>query len=159
MVNSMLYPPIREHIGRDRRLSAAVPVSGMSGLIALLVLAQSVAAQSVAVQKVDFDKEIRPLLVSHCLECHRGPESKGGLDLSDPQLFARGGDSGQVIVPGSASESLLWERVSEDEMPPKHSLGKSQKRTLRNWIDQGASWSGGPLDMFSITTDSRAGRD
>ena len=28
-----------------------------------------------------------------------------------------GGDEGPAIVPGSADTSLLWQRISEDEMP------------------------------------------
>ena len=34
-------------------------------------------------QSIDFDKQIAPILVSHCLECHQGSEPKGGLNLTE----------------------------------------------------------------------------
>ena len=110
-------------------------------------------------QSIDFDKRVAPILVSRCLECHRGEEPEGGLKLTEQPFVAKGGDTGPAIVPGKASESLLWERVSSDEMPPKHPLSKEEKATLRQWIEEGAKWGESGLDLFSITTDSRAGRD
>ena len=108
---------------------------------------------------VDFDKEIAPILVSHCLECHRGDEPEGGLNLTELALVKKGGDSGAAIVVGKAADSLLWQRVSSDEMPPKHPLRTTEKQTLKTWIDEGAGWGNATLDLFSISTDSRAGRD
>ncbi len=110
-------------------------------------------------QAVDFDKQIAPILASHCLECHRGDEPEGGLSLTELALVKKGGDSGSAVVVGNASDSLLWERVSSDEMPPKHPLTNAEKQTLKQWLDEGATWGDVPLDFFSITTDSRAGRD
>ncbi len=110
-------------------------------------------------QSIDFESQIAPILVSHCMECHRGPEPKGGLNLTEQTLAQRGGDGGAAIVAGSAQNSSLWERVSTDEMPPKHPLSDRQKAALKQWIDEGANWNGGPLDLFSITTESRSGRN
>lgn len=110
-------------------------------------------------QAIDFDKQIAPILVSHCLECHRGVDSEGGLDLTERALMHNGGDSGEAIIAGNAAESLLWERIRSDEMPPEHPLSNAKKATLKQWIDEGAKWGNSAIDMFSITTDSRAGRD
>ncbi len=110
-------------------------------------------------QAIDFDKQIAPLLATHCLECHRGDEPEGGLSLTELALVKKGGDSGAAVGVGKAADSLLWERVSSDEMPPKHPLTKAEKQALKQWIDEGAGWGDGPLDLFSTTTDSRAGRD
>jgi hypothetical protein len=110
-------------------------------------------------QMIDFDKQIAPILVSHCLECHRGSDPEGGLNLTERALAQQGGDSGKAIVVGHAAESLLWERVSSDEMPPKYPLSNAKKAMLKQWIYEGAKWGDGALDMFSITTESRAGRD
>jgi hypothetical protein len=50
-----------------------------------------------------------------------------------------GGDSGPAVIPGMAKDSLLWKRVSLDEMPPgKEKLSLSQKKVIENWIDGGA---------------------
>jgi hypothetical protein len=71
----------------------------------------------------------------------------------------RGGESGSAITPGDATGSRLWERVSGDEMPPKHPLSEQDKNTLRQWLDEGAAWGEGSLDPLAATTSTRAGRD
>ncbi len=116
-------------------------------------------AISTADSLVDFDLHVAPLLVSHCLECHSGSEVKGGLSLADKTLAAAGGDSGPSIVLGNAEKSLLWERVSSDEMPPKHPLNDAEKTVIKRWIDQGAIWGMSPIDRFAWTTPTRGGRD
>lgn len=110
-------------------------------------------------QTIDFDKEIAPILVSHCLECHQGNEPEGGLNLSELPALMKGGESGKVVYTGNAEKSLLWERVRSDEMPPEHPLNDQEKTKVKRWIDEGAIWGNGPLDLFSLTTDQRAGRD
>jgi len=60
---------------------------------------------------VPFDKEVAPLLVARCLDCHGGSKPRGGLDLSRQKAARGGGDSGPAIVPGNAAASLLWKHV------------------------------------------------
>jgi len=91
----------------------------LSALVCIIASWQLTPSQA---QTIDFDKQIAPILVSHCLECHRGSSPEGGLNLTERALAQKGGDSGEAIVAGHAAESLLWERVSADEMPPKHPL-------------------------------------
>lgn len=114
---------------------------------------------SVVAQDVDFDKAVAPILISHCLECHGAGEVKGGLNLSDVALATTGGESGKAIVPGNAEESLIWQRVVDDEMPPKHPLNDKDKAVLKAWLNGGAKWGTSPIDPFSTTTETRAGRD
>ena len=132
-------------------------VRGMFFCIVVLLLGLRVTP--LVGQMVDFDDQVAPLLVSHCLECHRGTQPEGGLNLADPKLASEGGDSGAAWIAGNAADSLLWERIDSDEMPPKHPLDSSQKDVLKRWIDEGARWGSESLDLFSITTDTRAGRD
>ena len=127
--------------------------------LGIVVFLASCGLSKLQAQTIDFDKQIAPILVSHCLECHRGSKPEGGLNLTERSLVRAGGDSGEAIVVGKAADSLLWERVSSDEMPPKHPLSNAKKATLKQWIEEGANWGDNALDMFSITTDSRAGRD
>src|SRR5437867_10391038 len=49
-----------------------------------------------------FEKEIRPVLVERCYECHssQAKKLKGGLRLDSREGLRKGGDSGPVIVPG-----------------------------------------------------------
>ncbi len=83
-----------------------------------------------------FDTTIAPILWRRCLDCHSGADAKGKLDLSRSTLARRGGKSGPAIVPGQVEESLLWERVESDEMPPKVPLPAAEKALLRSGLPQ-----------------------
>jgi hypothetical protein len=107
----------------------------------------------------DFDRTVAPLLAARCLDCHSGREPKGGLDLASHQSALKGGESGVVLKPGKLDASVLWERVRDEEMPPKHPLTDSEKSTLKLWIESGAKWGSDPIDRFRYTTDRRAGYD
>ncbi len=109
--------------------------------------------------RIDFDREVAPLLARRCLDCHSGADPKGKLDLSQRAGALAGGEGGKAIVPGEADQSLLWERVSSDEMPPKAPLSPHEKLVLRAWISAGARWGTDPIDSFQATTSRRAGRD
>jgi hypothetical protein len=108
---------------------------------------------------LSFRRDVAPLLVSRCLECHRGASAEGSLRLDTAEGLASGGDSGTVVSDSDLSESLLWRRVAADEMPPEHPLPAAEKEILAAWINAGHAWEGGPLDPFAFSTDSRAGRD
>jgi hypothetical protein len=64
-------------------------------------------------------------------------------------------------VAENADESLLWQRVEDGSMPPEdHTrLSDTDKSLLRSWIDHGAVYSAETLDLFAVTTDTRAGYD
>jgi hypothetical protein len=98
-------------------------------------------------RRVDFARDVRPILARHCLGCHGPSKQKSGLRLDRKAAALKGGDGGPVIVPGKASESLLVQLASgmeEDRvMPPKgQRLTEQQVGVLRDWIDQGADWPG-----------------
>lgn len=107
----------------------------------------------------EFDAHVAPLLARRCLSCHNSTDKKGGLDLSRVEAARQGGESGAVIVGGKPHESLLWERVSGDEMPPKEPLPADEKQRIQNWIAGGALWGSSPIDPFLVSTDNRAGYD
>ena len=106
-----------------------------------------------------FDREIAPLLAAHCLDCHSGAEPKGGLDLSSREAVLKGGESGAALIPGKIDESLIWKRVSAEEMPPKKPLPKEERATIRDWLAAGAVWGTSPIDPFRTTSSKRAGYD
>ena len=100
--------------------------------------------------KIDFNRDVRPILSENCFACH-GPDSekrKAGLrlDLKEGALAKLKSDE-FAIVPGHPEKGTLIERVTtknEDElMPPlktgKH-LTKKQIELLQGWIAQGAEW-------------------
>ena len=107
----------------------------------------------------DFKNEIAPLLAAKCLECHSGNSAEGELDLSTPVGIGKGGESGVAVQAGQPDASLLWQRIRDDEMPPKHPLSADDKNLLKAWIMSGAKWNGGTIDRFRYTSSSRAGYD
>ena len=97
--------------------------------------------------KIDYDRDIRPILSNQCFKCH-GPdahERQSGLRLDDREAALKPAESGQpAIVPGKASDSALVERVfsadPDEQMPPPDSnkvLTDAQKELLKAWVDQG----------------------
>ena len=104
-----------------------------------------------------FEDKIAPLLANHCLECHDSPTRKGGLDLSKKIAALAGGDNGVSIVPGKSDESLLWDYVESGEMPPKRTpLTTDEKKLVRTWLDQGATWSLDVIDPLVYEHDERS---
>jgi mono/diheme cytochrome c family protein len=90
-----------------------------------------------------FEREVRPVLVERCLECHSSSgKRKGGLALDSRDGWMTGGDSGSVITPGDPEKSLLIEVVRyhnrELQMPPDNRLPDRQLAALESWVRQGA---------------------
>ncbi len=100
--------------------------------------------------RVDFDRQIRPILSDKCFACH-GPDEKKRvaklhLDDKDGGAFSEHGGV-KIIAPGDSAHSRLMQRISAEKpalrMPPPKSgltLTKDQIDLIRKWIDQGAEW-------------------
>ena len=130
----------------------------LAALVPLVPLALSLgnsapaAAQGPEARAIDFNRDIRPLLSDNCFACH-GPDdqarkAKLRLDTQEGAL-APLRDGGRAIVPGKPAESALIERIftqdAKTHMPPLKSgkkLTEEQKALLRQWVAQGAPWSG-----------------
>ncbi len=104
-------------------------------------------------QKLDYNRDIQPILSNYCYHCHgpdtgsRQPRSKPlRLDIRD-QALAYVNDKGvKTIVPGKPDASELVRRVEShdpDVMMPQDKeklLSKAQIALLREWIKQGAEF-------------------
>jgi len=96
--------------------------------------------------RVDFTKEVWPILQRSCVECHGPAKQEGSLRLDSREAAFRGGDSGPSVVAGEVTKSELLRRVSlergHDEIMPARGepLAAGQIRVLRRWIEQGAEW-------------------
>lgn len=93
----------------------------------------------------DFDRDIRPLLQKHCIECHGEKKQKGELRLDAKVHAFKGGHDGPAIVVGKADASPLFQRISskddDERMPPKgEPLSAEQIAAVRTWIESGAVW-------------------
>jgi Protein of unknown function (DUF1549)/Protein of unknown function (DUF1553)/Planctomycete cytochrome C len=131
--------------------------SGISRLFAAAILAGCTSTTSIKAaearnlpspvnRKVDFNKDIQPLLSKNCYECHGPEKQKGGLRLDQKDAALKGGDTGPILMAGKSAESLLIQVVTgtkEDiaRMPKKKEpLSDDQIGILRAWIEQGADW-------------------
>jgi hypothetical protein len=89
-----------------------------------------------------FEKQVRPLLVQHCFECHSAEKASGGLDLETRAGTLRGGDTGVAWVAGEPDASLLVQAVRYDkpdlQMPPKQALSAAEIAVFEKWIERGA---------------------
>ena len=121
----------------------------MKRVLGALFLAASIplAAQQLpppATVKVDYDKDVRPLLEQNCYSCHGDTVQQSGLRLDLRQNALRGGDYGPVIIPGKSADSKLIKRLVDGDgglqMPPSGPLAGDEIGILRAWIDQGADF-------------------
>src|SRR5436190_19333404 len=97
-------------------------------------------------QKIEFNRDIRPVLSDNCFACH-GPDKnkrKSGLRLDDPEQPFQPSKSGDIaIVRGEPDKSELINRLftedTDELMPPPEShktLSAAQKELLKKWIAQ-----------------------
>ena len=100
--------------------------------------------------RVQFSRDILPILSTHCFTCH-GPDAKtikAGLRLDLFETATKKLKSGnRAVVPGKANESELLARIFHDDeaerMPPKSTkktLKDSEKALLKRWIEEGAEY-------------------
>ena len=90
-----------------------------------------------------FEKQVRPLLVASCSECHGNETQEAGLRLDSREAILQGGERGPAIVPGELDNSLLIQAVrrsGELEMPPDGKLADEQIAILEHWVKIGAPW-------------------
>jgi len=117
----------------------------LSAVVALAFLAGIPQETAAAAPKLEYNRDIRPILAENCFACH-GPDKnarKGDLrlDVRDDAVNAK------VIVPGKPDESPLVERIFHAEpsrvmpTPKSHKkLTAAQKNTLKQWVAEGAEY-------------------
>jgi len=95
---------------------------------------------------VDFAQQVQPLLETKCVECHNPEKTKGKLQMHTAAAVMKGGENGEIIVPGQPDKSELVKRITlhkgdDDVMPPKSDgLLPDQVAVLKQWIAEGAPW-------------------
>ena len=90
--------------------------------------------------KMDFDREVRPILARHCFGCHGARRQEAGLRLD---IRTRGGESGPLVVPGRPDQSRLVRRLTGrgglERMPAEAKpLPAETVAVIVEWIRQGA---------------------
>lgn len=122
-----------------------LPIQLFFKLLLVIGLSHAVADEPTEDGEEFFEKSIRPILVEHCLECHSGERTSGGLSLDSRPGWTSGGDSGAAIIPGDPGESLLVQAVQYDnpalQMPPEDHGGKLSAEKIAllvQWVQAGA---------------------
>ncbi len=100
-----------------------------------------------AKSKVDFNRQIRPLLAKHCYACHGPDKAESGVRLSDFDSAIKETDSGVLAIdPRKPESSELLKRVASNDpslrMPPEgEGLSEQNISLLKQWISEGAEYS------------------
>lgn len=125
-----------------------------------LIADDDVATIGSSAADASFEREIRPFLKKHCVQCHGKEKQSSGLRLDAKAFAFRGGDNGPVLVPDQSHASELWRRIQSDDdslrMPPEgEPLSNEEKEIVRNWIDQGAPWNESEGDRQAMADPRR----
>jgi uncharacterized membrane protein len=107
--------------------------------------------QKPSADKVDFAKDIAPMIKDMCFKCHGGDKVKGQFKLNTKATAFAEAASGKAIIPNKSSiskfyTSLVADPETDEYMPPvkeKARPGKDQIEKVKKWIDQGAEWPEG----------------
>ncbi|HEY2911444.1 MAG TPA: c-type cytochrome domain-containing protein, partial [Gemmataceae bacterium] len=138
-------------------MNAKLPFWASSGLLVLAIAVavpftsataadKAPAPAKPAAKKLEYNRDIRPILAENCFACH-GPDSaarkaKLRLDLREEAMEMK------AVVPGKPTESEMIRRIlaeddDKDLMPPKKTnkkLKPEQKELLKKWIAAGAEY-------------------
>lgn len=161
-------------------MSRSIVLATGVGLI-VAACATTAAAGGESAGRVDFNRQVRPILSNNCFACH-GPDD--GSREADLRLdTAEGAEA--VVTPGAPEGSELVRRITADEderMPPVDSgkaLSPAEIEILRQWVAAGAkyaqhwsyvkparpplpevadpSWPRNPIDHFVLARLDREG--
>ena len=112
-----------------------------------LLLVGSNSLESAESNKVDFAKQILPILSNKCFACH-GPDSKkpSELRLDSYEAATADRDGTKAIDPNDLPESEILFRIhdKEDPMPPldaEKQLTDTERSLLSSWINSGGQYA------------------
>lgn len=122
----------------------------VAGLTSLLTATEPLPPEQIEF----FEKQVRPLLIESCSECHGAKKSEAGLRLDTKRGFSKGTDSGPIVVAGNVDGSRLMQVLkhspNDTQMPPKGKLPDEKIAVIRKWLELGSPWpedAAGPADV------------
>lgn len=117
----------------------------MNPLLPALLLLSPASPPTTA--KVDYNRDVRPILADHCFQCHGPDAGKRKADLRFDIDLTKQKREHTIIVPGKPEASDLIRRITaedaQDRMPPAkfaRPLSAKQIETLKAWVKQGGQW-------------------
>src|SRR6187455_1927329 len=112
------------------------------GLVA--IVASTSSGQAPKPAKVEFNRDIRPILSDTCFACHGPDQNQRKADFRLDQAESARGDRGGyfALAPGKPDQSELLRRITAKDgkrMPPAKfgkQLSAAQIELIRRWIEQ-----------------------
>jgi hypothetical protein len=144
-------PARRSTWGTIRHMSQSKGKRGLA-CIGLILSAVGAAGTASAAEKprLEFGRDVRPILSENCFHCH-GQDSKKRmaslrLDSFEGATADRGGHA--ALVPGKPEASAIYQRTAIEQgarkMPPAYSnrtLTPEQIAILKRWIEEGGEYT------------------
>ena len=95
--------------------------------------------------KLDFRRDVFPILSRRCWECHLGGDASGGIRLDVREEWLGETSGRPLVVIGKSAKSRVIEVVEARDpkivMPAEgERLKPAEIATLRKWIDEGLAW-------------------
>ena len=127
-------------------LTEFIAVVRTSSLVCFFWLTASASTVNGQAGKIEYGRDIGPILSDTCFKCHGPDEHDRQADL---RLDTRTGlfDDSSAVVANDLEASQLYQRIISDDpdllMPPPDSgreLTATQKNMFKRWIEEGAVW-------------------
>jgi len=105
------------------------------------------------VGKIDFAKQIKPMLVGKCLSCHHPGSEVTDISFASREGMLKASGNRPILVPGKPEKSTLFlvtvlpEYFIEAMPASGHQLTEEEKWDLYHWILQGADWPKGEVEL------------
>ena len=108
-----------------------------------ILIGNLLALTIVADDDIDYVRQIKPLLIEHCADCHNVDLQESGYRVDVGALLVRGGDRGAAVIAGKPNDSLLINALRGISKVPQMPLDQDPLSTqqidlIAEWIKQGA---------------------
>lgn len=113
-------------------------------VLVMLALLLGTSSTSICLaEELEYQRDIEPLLIKYCGNCHRGNEKEGDFSIQTFETLMAGNAEGKVVVAGKSQESKLIGLIRgtlEPRMPPEEEAQPTAEEIerLAKWIDAGA---------------------
>lgn len=109
-------------------------------------------AMATGKESVSFMRDVAPVLVANCTNCHGGERGADNMELDTFTRLMRGGRDGAIILPGNPTGSLIVQMVegtARDKVGPRRRMPDRRPplkaeliEKIKTWIAEGAKFDG-----------------
>ncbi len=153
-----MFRSLMKHLFTPRTLQTAACVfASLAG--SFIADAQPADLPAPAAHRVDFSKELLPLFIERCFDCHGEKKQESGMRADSRAELLKGGDTGPSVVVSNSAASILVQVLADThadlaQMPKKkEKFTNEQIGLVRAWIDQGAVWEDAGAKKFFYNTN------